>query len=382
MLAFRDNPSSAPQIGQQLGATYVLEGTIRRSGERLRITAQLVESATRHSVWAERYDRQLQDVFAIQDEIAISIAQALRITLSPQEEKTIGQKPTENPQAYDFYLRGRNYMRRENLDYGLQMFEQAIRLDPHFALAHAGIASLCGVIYEIREQNENWITRGLAACDRGMALAPDLPEIMVARSLLFYAQRKYEESELMARRAIERKRDCDGSWTILGRALMSSGKYEEAARLVEQALEANGDDYNIYIPFIICVENLGRTKDVERLRQRMTGVLRQQLEIVPEDVRARILLSANLAAFGDAEESVRHLETAVALRPNDGNTLYNAACTYGILKNKAKALEMVKKALAAGWDNLNWAARDSDLECLHDDPEFQKLVGLKEASAS
>jgi non-specific serine/threonine protein kinase len=382
MLAFRDNPSSAPQIGQQLGATYVLEGTIRRSGERLRITAQLVESATRHSVWAERYDRQLQDVFAIQDEIAISIAQALRITLSPQEEKTIGQKPTENPQAYDFYLRGRNYMRRENLDYGLQMFEQAIRLDPHFALAHAGIASLCGVIYEIREQNENWITRGLAACDRGMALAPDLPEIMVARSLLFYAQRKYEESELMARRAIERKRDCDGSWTILGRALMSSGKYEEAARLVEQALEANGDDYNIYIPFIICVENLGRTKDVERLRQRMTGVLRQQLEIVPEDVRARILLSANLAAFGDAEESVRHLETAVALRPNDGNTLYNAACTYGILKNKAKALEMVKKALAAGWDNLNWAARDSELECLHDDPEFQKLVGLKEASAS
>jgi non-specific serine/threonine protein kinase len=382
MLAFRDNPSSAPQIGQQLGATYVLEGTIRRSGERLRITAQLVESATRHSVWAERYDRQLQDVFAIQDEIAISIAQALRITLSPQEEKTIGQKPTENPQAYDFYLRGRNYMRRENLDYGLQMFEQAIRLDANFALAHAGIASLCGVIYEIREQNENWITRGLAACDRGMALAPDLPEIMVARALLFYAQRKYEESELMARRAIERKRDCDGSWTILGRALMSSGKYEEAARLVEQALDANGDDYNIYIPFIICVENLGRTKDVERLRERMTGVLRQQLEIVPEDVRARILLSANLAAFGDAEESVRHLETAVALRPNDGNTLYNAACTYGILKSKAKALEMVKKALAAGWDNLNWAARDSDLECLHDDPEFRKLVGLKEASAS
>jgi tetratricopeptide (TPR) repeat protein len=204
---------------------------------------------------------------------------------------------------------------------------------------------------------------------------------MVARSLLFYAQRKYEESELMARRAIERKRDCDGSWTILGRALMSGGKYEEAARLVDQALEANGDDYNIYIPFIICVENLGRTKDVERLRQRMTGVLRQQLEIVPEDVRARILLSANLAAFGDGEESVRHLETAVALRPNDGNTLYNAACTYGILKNKAKALEMVKKALAAGWDNLNWAARDSDLECLHGDPEFQKLVGLKEASA-
>src|SRR5713101_5132159 len=115
MLAFRDKPASAPQVGQQLGAAYVLEGTIRRSGNRLRITAQLVESSTRHSVWAERYDRQLEDVFAIQDEIARSIAQALRITLTPQEEKTIRLKPTENPQAYDFYLRGRSYTRRENM---------------------------------------------------------------------------------------------------------------------------------------------------------------------------------------------------------------------------------------------------------------------------
>ena len=137
MLAFRDKPVTAQQVGQQLGAAYVLEGSIRRAGNRVRITAQLVEASTRHSVWAERYDRQLEDVFAIQEEIARSIAQALRITLTPQEEKTIARKPTENPQAYDFYLRGRSYTRRENMDYALQMFEQAIQLDPNFALAHS-----------------------------------------------------------------------------------------------------------------------------------------------------------------------------------------------------------------------------------------------------
>ncbi len=87
----------------------------------------------------------------------------MRITLTPQEEKTIARKPTENPQAYDFYLRGRNYTRRENYDYGLQMFEQAIELDPNFALAHGGIAHLCGLIYEVREQSQKWIERGLAA---------------------------------------------------------------------------------------------------------------------------------------------------------------------------------------------------------------------------
>jgi Flp pilus assembly protein TadD len=108
----------------------------------------------------------------------------------------------------------------------------------------------------------------------------------------------------------------------------------------------------------------------------MTLVLRQQLELVPEDVRARILLASNLAQSGESEESARHLQTAVALRPNDGNTLYNASCTYGVLGRKAEALDTFKKAVAAGYCNLNWAAKDSDPDCLHDDPEFQKLVGL------
>jgi TolB-like protein/Flp pilus assembly protein TadD len=382
MLAFRDKPTNAPQVGQQLGATFVLEGTIRRSGNRLRITAQLVEVSTRHSVWAERYDRMIEDVFAIQDEIARSIAQALRITLTPQEEKTIGVKPTENTQAYDFYLRGRSYMRRENTDYALQMFEQAIKLDRNFALAYAGIAHVCGLVYELREQSQTWIDKGIAACDRAMALAPELPEVMVGRARLFYAQKKFDEAELMARRAIERKQDCDGSWNILGRAMISQGKYEEGAKLTEEAMEANGDDYNTYVPFGVCLENIGRMEEGLKLRERMNVVLRKQLETVPEDVRARILLASNLGNAGDADEAIRHLQTAVALRPNDGNTLYNAACTYGCLKMKTEAMETLKRALAAGYSNLNWASRDPDLNCLHDNAEFRKMVGLGEAAAS
>ena len=383
MLAFRDKPVTAQQVGQQLGASYILEGSIRRSGSRVRITAQLVEASTRHSVWAERYDRQLEDVFAIQEEIARSIAQALRITLTPQEEKIIASKPTENPQAYDFYLRGRNYTRRENMEYGLQMFEQAIELDPNFALAHGGIANLCGLIFEVREQNPKWIERGLAACDRATALAPDLPEVLVARSRLCYAQKKYDESGLLAWRAIERKPDCDGAWNILGRAYFASGRYEEAAALTERALELNGDDYNTYIPYRQALMRSGRINEVERIQVRFNKVLRQQLELVPEDVRARILLASNLAhSQEDADESIRHLQTAVALRPGDPNILYNAACTYGLLLKKPEALETFKRALAAGYGNLNWAAKDADLDCLHDDPEFQKLVGLSKKSAS
>jgi TolB-like protein/Flp pilus assembly protein TadD len=378
MLAFRDKPVTAQQVGQQLGAAYVLEGSIRRAGNRVRITAQLVEASTRHSVWAERYDRQLEDVFAIQEEIARSIAQALRITLTPQEEKTIARKPTENAQAYDLYLRGKSYTRRVNLDYALQMFEQAIQLDPNFALAHAGIAHLCGLIYVLREQNAKWIERGLAAGDRANALAPELPEVLVAQAHIFYAQKKYDEAALLARRAIERKPDCEGSWDILGRAYFASGRFEEAAALMERAFEANGDDYNTYIPYSNALGRLGRKKENEQVRQRMIKVLRQQLELVPEDVRARVLLAGQLAFFKqDEEECVRQLQTAVTLRPGDPSTLYNAACTYGVLGKKAEALETLKKAFAAGYSNRDWAGKDSDLDCLQDDPEFQKLVAAR-----
>src|SRR5271168_2432096 len=281
MLAFRDKPVTAQQVGQQLGAAYILEGSIRRSGSRVRITAQLVEASTRHSVWADRYDRQMDDVFAIQEEIARSIAQALRITLTPQEDKTIARKPTENPLAYDFFLRGRSYSRRQDFEYALQMFEQAIEIDPNFALAHAGIAHLCGIIFEVRDQNPNWMERGLAVCDRATSLAPDLPEVLVARARIVFAQKKYDEAALLAQRAIERKPDCEGAWSILGRAYFTSGSFEEAAALTERAIEFNGDDYNTYIPYSRALRRLDMKEEAEHLQERFMGALRLQLEIVP-----------------------------------------------------------------------------------------------------
>ena len=376
ILAFRNKPVTAPEVGQQLDAAYVLEGSIRRAGSRLRITAQLVETRTRHSAWAERYDREVEDIFAIQDEIARSIAQALRITLTPQEEKTIARKPTENLQAYDYYLRGRSYSRRENLDFALQMFEQAITLDPNFALAHAGVGNVCGMIFELREQSQKWIERGLQACERAMALDQQSPEVLAARARVFYAQKDYGQAVRYAQSAIERKADCEGAYNVLGRALFESDRSEEAAALVDRAIEVSGDDYNTFIPYINSLTRLGRTERANEIKRRMMGALERQLELVPEDVRARILLANMLPAFGRNDDAVRQLQTAVALRPSDGNVLYNAACTYGLMTRKTEALEMFKRALDAGYGNREWAARDSDLECLHDDPEFRRLCGL------
>ena len=161
MLAFRDKPVTAPQVGEKLNAMYVLEGSIRRAGNRLRITTQLVESATRHSVWAERYDRQMEDVFAIQEEISLSIAKALEIKLSPQEEKVIAKKPTANPVAYDFYLRGRSYLRQRQFEYALAMYEEAVKLDPEFRVVLRGDRARLGRDARIPESEPGVCREGL-----------------------------------------------------------------------------------------------------------------------------------------------------------------------------------------------------------------------------
>jgi len=179
-----------------------------------------------------------------------------------------------------------------------------------------------------------------------------------------------------AQRAIDRKPDCEGAYNILGRALFSSDRSEQAAQLVERAIEANGDDYNTYIPYANALMLLGRKEEAERVDARLIGALERQLELVPDDVRARILLSSKYAGMNRADDAIRHLETAVALRPGDSNVLYNAACTYGLLGKKAEAFETFRKAVEAGYGNKEWAARDTDLQCLHDMPEFRVLVGL------
>jgi Flp pilus assembly protein TadD len=328
-------------------------------------------------MWGERYDRELKDVFEVQDEIARNITHALRITLTPQEEKAIARKPTENPQAYDAYLRGRSYTRREtrsDLEFAMQMFDMAILLDPDFALAYAGIAHTCAMIYGWHDPSARWIEKGLAACERALKLGSQFAEVLVARALLLYAQKKYDEAIEYARMAIERKADCQGAYNVLARAYFASGRSQDVADLVERALEANGDDYNLYPPLLNSMMKLAKSEAARDLNQRFIGVLEHQARLVPDDVRARILLANAYASHGNEEAAIQELQKAVTLRPNDSNILYNAACTYGVLQRKADALALLRKAKEAGYHNLLWMAKDPDLSCLFGDAAFQKLV--------
>ncbi len=379
VLAFRDKPVTAPQVGQELGAMYVLTGSIRRAGNRLRVTAQLVEARSGPTVYGPTASTAtLEDVFEVQDEIARSITQALRITLSPQEERAIARKPTENAEAYDYFLRGRGYGRRltrTDLEFALQMYEHAVQLDTGFALAHAEMAIACAEIFYFHDSAPQWLERGRQACERALELNPQLGEAYAALAMVQDAQKQFDDAVRSAKRALELNPNYGTAYFALGRALFRGDRPEEAADLAKRAIEVGGDDYNVFVPYIMSLERVGRNDEAHLLREGRTRALERQLEMVPEDARARILLATNYAHFGKNDFAVREVQKAIALRPNDSNILYNAACTYGVMQKKPEALDLIKRMKALGFAQLDWARRDPDLACLHNDPEFLALVG-------
>jgi TolB-like protein/Flp pilus assembly protein TadD len=376
VLAYRDKQVTPAQIGQQLKAAYVLAGSLRRAGSRLRINAQLVDTHTDFPLWSERYDREMKDVFEVQDEIARKIAEALRITLSPQEQAELASKPTDNLQAYDLYLRGKSYARRltrQDLEFALQMFENAVAQDPKFALGYAAIANVCAQNYYHYLRETTWIGRAMAASQRAVALQPDQPEVLVAQAWILYASNQYNDAVRCVKLAIERKRDCEGAYYLLGRALFASGNYQDLLGLADEALEASGGDYNVYVPIINALGALGKEDALRNLRLRAVQALEDHLQRVPEDARARTLAATNYASMGRADDSAREANLALALRPTEATVLYNIACTFCMLNKKAEALDALSKAWNAGFKDADWARRDPDLTLLHSDPEFERL---------
>ena len=376
VLPYRDRTVTPIQIGQQLGAAYALTGSLRRAGSRLRINAQLVDTHTDFPLWSERYDREMKDVFEVQDEIARKIAEALRVTLTPQEQEALAARPTDNLQAYDLYLRGKSYARRltrQDLEFALQMFENAVAMDANFALAHASVAKVCAEYHYNFQRDSTWIGRAMAASQRAVALQPDLPEVQIANAWVLYAGNQYDDAIRSAYHAIGRKRDCEGAYYLLGRAMFSAGRFQEVANIADEALEASGEDYNVYGPIMNSLKALGKEEAFRNLTVRRIVALEKHLKPVPEDARARVLLALDYVAMGRPEDAMKEANLAVALRPNEATVLYNLACLFCALQRKDEAMDTLRRAWQAGFRESDWARRDPDLSLLHGEPEFEKL---------
>ena len=377
VLAYRDKPVTGPQVGRELNAACVLSGSLRRAGNRLRITAQLIRAQTGHSIWAERYDRELKDVFEVQDEIARSISQALRIKLSPQEEKAIARKQTDNPQAYDYYLRGRQFFhqfRRKGFDFARQMFARAIVIDPHYARAYAGVADCCSFLYMYWDSVDDNLNEAEAASRKALELDPELAEAHAAGGLAFALKKDFAQAQKEFEAAIRLDPKLYEAYYFYARTSFQSGDLTKAAALYEQASKLNPDDYQAVSLLVPVYHGLGRPAEATATEKRALQLIEKHTENHPDDPRALYLGAGILARIGEHAKSYDWARRALAIDPEETSILYNVACVYALLGKTEDALACLGKVMEHGTFFKNWAAKDSDLDSLRSDPRFHALL--------
>ena len=254
------------------------------------------------------------------------------------------------------------------------MFENAVALDPSFALAYAANANACAMFYCNFSRDGIWVERARNASGKAVALRWDLPEVQVSQAWVLYATELHDEAVRMVQKAIERKKDCEGAYYLLCRALFTAGRYQEVANLFETAaLETSGEDYNVYVPIVNSLGALGKQDLCQNVMLRRVAALENHLNHVPEDPRARILLAADYAHLNRYDDATKELNLAITLRANEASILYNAACTFALMKKRTESIDALRKAWEAGFKDSTWARRDPDLALLQGDPEFERL---------
>jgi serine/threonine protein kinase/tetratricopeptide (TPR) repeat protein len=374
--AFKGRSGDVRKMGDQLGVGSVLEGSVRRSGNRIRITAQLVSVADGYHLWSERYDREMEDVFAVQDEIARSIAAAVGVVLSEEEQKTLARVPTGNVTAYEYFLRGRQHfrqLRRKTLEYAREMFRKAIEIDPDYALAYAGIADCSSFLAMYFDPSEANLAEADAASRRALELDPDLPEAHAVRGLAFSLNDRYEEAEQEFKSAIMLDPTLFEAHYFYARSCVRQGRHREAARLFEQACEAR-EDHQARLLWAQSIEGMGAHEEAQRAYRKALAVLERHLELEPGDGRALTLGGIALIRLGQLQKAEEWTERALAIDPEDAVVLYAAACNYSVWGRKERALDLLATATQNGFGQKDWIANDPDLDNIRGEPRFQTIL--------
>ena len=376
--AFKGRSEDARVIGKTLGVASILEGSVRRSGKRLRVSVQLIKAEDGYQLWSDRFDREMEDVFAVQDEIAESVAGALRVVLSDREREEIRKIPTTNIEAYDDYLRGRELLRPlegDGFRAAQRMFQRAVEQDPEFALAWCGIAESCYWIFGWLGRDP--VQREIAqrASDEALRIDPDLAEAHVAAGLTRFLANDFAA----AHRAFERARELDpksfDAPYFDARTYVSEGRLEEAAALFSKAAAARPEDYQAPTLLANCYRGLKRPDDERAAARRGLAVIEKHLELHPADVRAVYLGAGNVwAGYGDREKAVAWARRALDMDPTSVSVRYNVACLFVNIGLIDEALDLLEKNVDQGSGQIGWVEHDPDWFPVHDHPRFKAII--------
>lgn len=375
--AFKGKRGDIREIGQKLGVRNLLEGSVRKVGDALRIMVQLTDAEEGVPLWSERYDRRLQDVFAIQDEIAENVVQALKVKLTPKDERVLAKSATQDHEAYDFYLRGRQFYRqthRKGIGYAIKMYERAIKRDPNYAPAYAGMADCYSYIYSFHDADRANIDKAMALGQKAIDLDPDAADGHVARGRAFYHDRRYAEAEAEFELAIKLNPDHPGAFEAYARNSYSRGDLEKAATLFAVAVEKDPDNFDSPLLLAQTLKGLGREDEAVEPHEQGLANARRYAELHPEHARALYMYAISLANNGVREEAFEVIDRALSIDVDDPMILYGAACVYALTDREEEAITHLEKALSQGCCHSDWIEKDTDLDALRDHPRFKALL--------
>ena len=367
------------EVAKRLGVNFILEGSVRKAGARVRVTGQLISGKDSGHVWADRYDRDLTDIFAIQDEITHAIVEQLKVKLLPQEKNSIGQTPTGNVEAYTYYLRGRQFLHRHSKSYyqlARRMFAKAVELDPAYARAYAGIAD-CDSFLFLHYSAPVEIKGIFETSAKALALESGLAEAHASQALALSLEQRYEEAMAEFEKAIALDPNSFEGHYFYARACFAQGKFERAAALFERAAEIKPDDYQSLCLLIQIYHSLGRDPDAQEAARR--GIERAECELTlhPENSRAAYLDAKALVTLGQSDRAKEWLNRSIAIDPEDLLTQYNVACAYTALGDTEAAFDLLERLLPnANHETKAWIKYDSDFDPLRDHPRYQKVLEL------
>ncbi|HXZ68509.1 MAG TPA: TIR domain-containing protein [Alphaproteobacteria bacterium] len=377
---FKGKPVDVGATARQLKVSHILEGSVRKSGNRVRITAQLIDGSSGNHIWAERYDRDLADIFALQDEISEAIVAALRLKLLPEEKKAIERRGTTNPEAYKLHLMARRYRTgnasERNIRLVMRLYRKAVEIDPNYALAWAYLSiaqSVARYYYSLRED-------AAFSAERALALDPNLAEAHAAKAMLLSQAARYDEALAEAELALKLDPDCYEAHTEAARALNSLHRYAEAASHYERSAELVEADYGGLGMAVCCYEAIGDADGIRSAARRAVERIEKVLVAEPDNGSALSFGVTALAALGEIERAKEWTERALLFDPDNVNMQYNIACTFSKSRETDAALGMLEPLFAAMQvEALNWAKVDPDLNNLREDARYKAMVARAEA---
>ena len=380
VLPFRNKEVNIRLVAEALRVNYVLEGSVRKVGARIRITAQLISAQDGYHLWADRFDGLFEDLFDLQNEVARRIAEALKVTLTTSEEESLAKKPTDDLRAYDFYLRGREFLNRRgkrNTGAAIRMFEAALEIDRGFAAACAGLGEACSDMYEWYDGASAWLVRAIEMNQAALDRDPASVDARFGIGMVYYHQGRLSEAKRTLESVLEADPRHFAAWLRLGMLAerIAGGDLVEALARYERAAELRPHDAEPWQCLAALHRKRGEGDAAQDAAMKVIELTSIKLEASLDDVVLLSRLAEAYARFGGREETNATLRRVLELDPADGLVLYHCAGAHALLGEEGPALMLLRRAFECGFRGVVHAARvDGAFAALTGHPEFQRLV--------